>query len=130
MRPITQTLPITVTPELDFDQNAASSLGQSLAMTYAQATPFSIHIVIDDFLPQDLIASICSHFPVEPTSNEMLYERGYKGQHKRQISPNECDPYLKTVFNAFQLCPHVAVSENLQVSKVDTRSLLYRRRAA
>src|SRR5690606_35461055 len=112
MRPITQKLPITVTPELDFDQNAASSLGQSLAMTYAQATPFP-HIVIDDFLPQDLIASICSHFPVEPTSNEMLYERGYKGQHKRQISPNECDTYLKTAFNAFNSAPMLQFLEKL-----------------
>lgn len=112
MTPITQTLPITLSPELDFDQSAASTLGHSLASGYVQATPFP-HIVIDDFLPKDLIASICAHFPVEPTHNEMLYERGYKGQHKRQISPNECDPYLKTIFNAFNSAPMLQFLEKL-----------------
>ena len=112
MAPITQALPITLSPELDFDQNAASAFGASLTGSYVQATPFP-HIVIDNFLHQDLIASICSHFPVEPTNNEMLYERGYKGQRKRQISPNECDPYLKTVFNAFNSAPMLQFLEKL-----------------
>jgi hypothetical protein len=97
MAPIIQTLPITLSPELDFDQNAASAFGYSLTSHYIQATPFP-HIVIDNFLCADLIASICSHFPVEPTHNEVLYERGYKGQRKRQISPNECPPLLKDYF--------------------------------
>ena len=88
MQPDTRTLPITLAPELDFDQNAASAFGESLSSQYIQATPFP-HIVIDNFLHQDVIASIRTHFPVEPTHNEMIYERGYKGQLKRQISPNE-----------------------------------------
>ncbi|MEX5669290.1 2OG-Fe(II) oxygenase, partial [Pseudomonas neuropathica] len=40
MTAITQTLPITLSPELDFDQNAASTFGHSLASSYVQATPF------------------------------------------------------------------------------------------
>ena len=79
MAPITQTLPMSLSPALDFDQKAASELGTSLSSLYVQATPFA-HIVIDDFLQDELIASICSHFPVEPTHNETLYERGYKGR--------------------------------------------------
>jgi len=112
MAPITQTLPMTLSPALDFDQKAASELGTSLSSLYVQATPFA-HIVIDDFLQDELIASICSHFPVEPTHNETLYERGYKGQRKRQISPNECDPYLKSVFNAFNSAPMLQFLEHL-----------------
>lgn len=112
MTPITQALPITLSPELDFDQNAASAFGDSLANRYIQATPFP-HIVIDNFLHEDVIASICSHFPIEPTNNEMLYERGYKGQRKRQISPNECAPYLKAVFNAFNSAPMLQFLEKL-----------------
>lgn len=81
------------------------------ANNYVQATPLP-HIVIDNFLPEDLIANICSNYPVEPTANEMLYERGYKGQHKRQISPNECTPYLKAVFNAFNSAPMLQFLEN------------------
>ena len=112
MTPDINRLSITHSPELDFDQNAASAFGQSLANSYVQATPFP-HIVIDNFLPEDLIANICSNFPVEPTANEMLYERGYKGQHKRQISPNECTPYLKAVFNAFNSAPMLQFLEKL-----------------
>jgi hypothetical protein len=112
MAPITQALPMTLSPELDFDQNAAGALGSSLASRYIEATPFP-HIVIDNFLDEELIASICSHFPIEPTNNEMLYERGYKGQLKRQISPNECPPFLKTVFNAFNSAPMLQFLEKL-----------------
>ena len=87
MKPTPAGLPIRITPELDFDLDAAGVLGESQAAAYRQATPFP-HIAIDNFLPEDLIASICSHFPDEATNNETLYERGYKGQHKRQISKN------------------------------------------
>lgn len=109
MKPTPAGLPIRITPELDFDLDAAGVLGESQAAAYRQATPFP-HIAIDNFLPEDLIASICSHFPDEATNNEMLYERGYKGQHKRQINPNQCDPYLKKYFLRFQLCANVAIS--------------------
>jgi Rps23 Pro-64 3,4-dihydroxylase Tpa1-like proline 4-hydroxylase len=107
-----QTLPITLSPELDFDQNAASAFGESLTHHYTQAEPFP-HIVIDNFLQEDVIASIRAHFPVEPTNNEMIYERGYKGQLKRQISPNECTPYLKSVFNTFNSAPMLQFLEKL-----------------
>lgn len=112
MDSINHTLPFTLSPELDFDHNAASDLGTSLTHRYIEAAPFP-HIVIDDFLRTDLIASICADFPVDQTKNEMHYERGYKGQLKRQISPNECTPYLKTVFNAFNSAPMLQFLEKL-----------------
>jgi len=112
MTPLVKTLPMTLSPVLDFDLSAASDLGISLASCYVDATPFP-HIVIDDFLHPDLIASICAHFPVEPTENEMVYERGYKGQHKRQINPAECSAYLKSVFNAFNSAPMLQFLEKL-----------------
>lgn len=112
MASTSQALPLTLSPEFDFDHNAASDFGTSLNSSYVQATPFP-HIVIDNFLNDELIATICKHFPVEPTNNEMLYERGYKGQSKRQISPNECPPFLKTVFNAFNSAPMLQFLEKL-----------------
>lgn len=106
------TLPITAVPELDFDLEAATRLGQALADDYRAATPFA-HIVLDDFLPQDLIQRICETFPVEATANETLYERGYKGQLKRQISPNECPPYLRSVFAVFNSAPMLSFLEQM-----------------
>lgn len=68
MAPITQALPMTLSPELDFDQNAASALGSSLASRYIQATPFP-HIVIDNFLNEELIAvSAHTSQPSQPTT--------------------------------------------------------------
>ncbi|WP_040260891.1 2OG-Fe(II) oxygenase [Pseudomonas massiliensis] len=111
MQPTEQALPLTL-PALDFDHNAATAWGHSLSQRYNEATPFP-HIVLDNFLHEDLIASLCAHFPVEPTHNEMLYERGYKGQSKRQISPLECDAHLKAVFNAFNSAPMLLFLESL-----------------
>ncbi|MFJ7311549.1 2OG-Fe(II) oxygenase [Pseudomonas sp. NPDC098747] len=105
-------LPIKTTPEIDFDLRAAGYFGASLAQKYANGEPFP-HIVIDDFLPKDLIASICSHFPDEAVDEEMLYERGYKGQNKRQINPNQCDPFLRQVFNVFNSAPMLNFLEEL-----------------
>ncbi|WP_455923150.1 2OG-Fe(II) oxygenase [Pseudomonas putida] len=100
MTDTSHTLPIAVTPELDFNLQAAGQLGTVLADQYRQAEPFA-HIVIDNFLPDELIARICQEFPVEATNNEQLYERGYKGQLKRQVDPNHCAPYLRNVFALF-----------------------------
>ena len=105
-------LPIRMTADLDFDFDAAGKLGEAHATVYRQATPFP-HITIDDFLPKELIASICAHFPSEITNNETFYERGYKGQHKRQINPNQCDPHLRNIFYAFNSAPMLEFLEKM-----------------
>lgn len=112
MKHIPAELPIRMTPDLDFDLDAAGKLGEAHATAYRQATPFP-HIAIDDFLPKELIASICAHFPSEITNNETFYERGYKGQHKRQINPNQCDPHLRNIFYAFNSAPMLEFLEKL-----------------
>ncbi|WP_339079392.1 2OG-Fe(II) oxygenase [Pseudomonas sp. TMP9] len=95
-----KTLPISLDNQLDFNTEDACAFGLSLNSTYTQAQPFP-HIVIDNFLPEDLIDCIHSNFPLEQANTDMLYERGYKGQHKRQINPNQCSPQLKNIFAAF-----------------------------
>lgn len=105
-------LPITLGKELDFDIDQAAAFGRQMTATYTAATPFP-HVVIDDFLPSDVIDSIHANFPAEQTHDEKLYERGYKGLHKRQINPNRCNPYLRSVFAAFNSAAMLQFLESL-----------------
>jgi len=98
---ISKTIPITVNDGIFLDPAAAVSYGAELNSIYTANTPFP-HIVIDDFLPKELIEGVLAHFPASPTSKEVNYEKGYKGLHKRQIDPNECDAYLRSVFAFFK----------------------------
>jgi Rps23 Pro-64 3,4-dihydroxylase Tpa1-like proline 4-hydroxylase len=107
-----KTLPITLGDGINFEIEEAKSAGNELSAIYTQSQPFP-HIVIDDFLPVDLIDSIYSNFPHDVTKNEKHYERGYKGQHKRQINPNKCDSYVKSVFGFFNSAPILQFLENL-----------------
>jgi len=107
-----KTLPVTLgnVPSLDIDQ--AEAYGAELASSYAVAMPFP-HIVIDDFLPAELIERIRLSFPAEETADETTYLRGYKGQNKRQINPNQCDPELRSIFSFFNSAPFLLFLENL-----------------
>ena len=108
----TQTLPISLSNGISLDANQAKAVGAALNSTYVTAEPFA-HIVLDNFLPEHLINDVLKHFPQELTGAEVLYEKGYKGLHKRQINPNDCDPYIKSVFNFFNSAPMLQFFESL-----------------
>jgi len=112
MDTISQTLPVELNQGIYLDQNKARDYGAALNETYTSAQPFP-HIVIDNFLPEALLNEVFAHFPVESTGAEVLYEKGYKGLHKRQINPNLCDPYLRGVFSFFNSAPMLQFFESL-----------------
>ncbi len=87
-------------------------MGAELSAVYAQSKPFP-HIVIDDFLPRNLIDNIYSGFPVDATNNEKHFESGYRGLHKRQINPNFCNSYIKNIFLFFNSAPMLQFLEKL-----------------
>ena len=95
-----QTLPIDLNDGIYFCKEAAQATGAALSAAYTSATPFP-HIVIDNFLPTELIETILANFPIEKSHNEINYEKGYKGLHKRQVDPNQCNQYLRGVFHFF-----------------------------
>ena len=107
-----QTLPVILTSGISLDANQAKACGVALSMTYANAQPFP-HIVIDNFLPEALLNQVLNHFPEEATGSEVNYEKGYKGLHKRQINPNDCDEYLRAVFGFFNSAPMLQFFESL-----------------
>lgn len=112
MKIINQTLPIEIKSGLYLDDKKATDIGESLHALYANAKPFP-HVVIDDFLPTSLIESLHARFPEERTAHEVNYEKGYKGLHKRQVNPNDCEPYIREVFAFFNSAPMLAFFETL-----------------
>ena len=89
---------------LDIDQ--ATQLGAGLHEEYVHNQPFP-HIVIEDFFPPTILQQALDKFPDIQTQAK-VYERGYAGQHKRQISPYLCDPYIKNLFLFFNSAPMLA----------------------
>lgn len=92
------TLPINLSNGISCDNEMAFSEGVLLRSIYNDANPYP-HIVIDDFLPQQLIDVLERYFPEKITEREVQYEAGYAGQHKRQISPEACCEEVKKIFS-------------------------------
>lgn len=82
---------------LRMDAAEARSLGALLHEEYAAASPFP-HIVLDDILPDDLMADVLANFPAEEVSDEHTFKLGYGGQNKRQILPEACNRFNRELF--------------------------------
>jgi hypothetical protein len=82
---------------LRMDAQEARALGSLLHDDYDKASPFP-HIVIDNFLPDDLIADVLKHFPAQEVAEERTFKLGYGGENKRQIMPEACDRFSRELF--------------------------------
>ena len=67
------------------DGGECRALGRSLADTYQTAEPFP-HIVIDDFLPQDVLHKVLDDFP--SSANKEYFDRGQE-RLKYQYQPQD-----------------------------------------
>src|SRR4051812_37721490 len=70
---------------LAFDANECRKFGRSLADEYQTASPFP-HIVIDDFLPVEVLHEVLADFP--STEGKAFFDRDQE-RFKFQLSPNE-----------------------------------------
>jgi hypothetical protein len=93
-------LPVELKDGLYLDNALAREIGEAGMGEYAFAEPFA-HTVIDGFLPTAVAEELLAHFPVEKKQHDKVYEKGYGGQFKRQISPYDCDEWLKSAFAFF-----------------------------
>jgi len=80
---------------LAFDADECRRFGRSLANEYQTASPFP-HIVIDDFLPAELLKEVLADFP--STEGKAFFDRDQE-RFKFQLSPNESSS--ATVRNLF-----------------------------
>jgi 2OG-Fe(II) oxygenase superfamily len=106
------TLPIDLLSGLKLDPARARQIGESLSADYCFAEPFP-HVVIDNFLPPELIAGLVGHFPTEQLASDVVFDVGYAGHHKRQILPGECDEYCRRAFDFFNSQPFLQFLEGL-----------------
>lgn len=105
-------LPVNCTDGLQMDLTAAREAGEALMGEYAFAEPFP-HMVIDNFLPEEMAEALLAHFPEEPKSHDKVYEKGYGGTHKRQILPYDCDAYVRDAFAFFNSAPMLKFLEGI-----------------
>ena len=106
------TLPISIQDGVNLNIKDAKKSGENLSGEYCFAVPFP-HIVIDDFLPQDFIDKILNNFPIEKLDNDVIFEIGYAGLHKRQVSPANCNGFIREVFGFFNSTAIVQFLESL-----------------
>ena len=102
MQPSVSALPFADPVSLYVPIEQARKAGELHRGEYQSARPFP-HIVLDNFLPEDLARRILSEFPSALSSMEkgmVQYEHGYVGgQHKKQFDPNFlATPFARAVF--------------------------------
>ncbi len=106
------TLPIEFSDGLMMDPAEAKSLGEMLRDDYVGAHPFP-HIVLDDALPPDLIDQVRANFPSGERASDRVFNIGYGGEHKRQITPEDCNRFSREVFHFFNSRPVLQFLEGL-----------------
>jgi hypothetical protein len=110
MHPLT--LPIDTADGLRMDPKEARALGSLLAEDYAKADPFP-HIVMDGILPEPLIRGILEHFPKRKLQDDIVFDIGYGGHHKRQVMPEQCDDFVREFFHFMNSQPVLQFLEGL-----------------
>jgi len=109
---LTPVLPIDAGKGLALGAAAARRIGEELADGYCFAEPFP-HIVLDNFLPEDVARLAAEHFPQCALTSDRSFESGYAGLHKRQILPEECDAPARQLFHFFNSQPMLEFLEGL-----------------
>ena len=109
MKPV---LPIDLSHGFLLDRGQERQIGASLSERYFSARPFP-HVVLEDFLPEDIVHGLSEHFPKERLNSDVVFEVGYAGHHKRQILPLECDEFCRRAFDFFNAQPFLEFLEGL-----------------
>ncbi len=106
------TLPVDLEQGLHLEPAMARSFGEDISDRYRSARPYP-HIVLDDFLPAPLAERILAEFPAAPMAGDKHYAGGYTGAGKRQVAPDDCNAYLRSVFCFFNSAPVLQFLEGL-----------------
>jgi hypothetical protein len=100
-----------MTPTGHLDLEAARNLGKDLTAAYVGAEPFP-HIVIDDFLPAEVVEMCLAHFPTELPAGAVTYDRAQE-RLKTQYLPETLDEEVRTLFYGFNALPFIKLLENI-----------------
>jgi hypothetical protein len=106
------TLPIELGDGLYMDPNEARALGSLFHEDYVNADPYE-HIVLDGILPPELIERVVADFPTGERASDGVFNIGYGGEHKRQITPEDCARFSRELFLFFNSRPMLQFLEGL-----------------
>jgi Rps23 Pro-64 3,4-dihydroxylase Tpa1-like proline 4-hydroxylase len=85
--------------------------GSELAEVYQNNSPFP-HIVIDDFLPPDILEMCLAQFPSQLSGEDVQFNRDQE-RYKSQFHPDTLAPPLRALFYSFNSKPFIRVLENI-----------------
>jgi hypothetical protein len=94
-----------------FTASAVDKRGADLAAGYKAAQPFP-HIIIDDFLPPELLEACIRHLEVSAGENGVSFDREQE-RFKSQYNPDLMTPELRALFYSFNSRPFIKVLENI-----------------
>lgn len=91
--------------------STAKEKGAEFAAQYAGASPFP-HIVLDDFLPPEILETCLAEFPKGEVSDAVTYDRAQE-RFKSQFNPDALSQRVRTLFYSFNSRPFIRVLENI-----------------
>ncbi len=86
------------------------SKGKELSEQYNAAAPFP-HIVIDDFLPPEILEACLAEFPKDAEDGESFDTD--RERYKTQYSPDQLGDRARTLFYSFNSLPFIKLLENI-----------------
>ena len=105
------TLPIDADGNLKLIPKIANEFGKKFSKQYRFAKPFP-HIVIDNFLPLDLINEILRLFPKDKQAGDIFF-KSENSKYKIQMLPEKCEQRTQNIFNFFNSSPVLQFLEGL-----------------
>ena len=93
------------------DATRVTNKGLDLAPGYASASPFP-HVVIDNFLPPELLDKCLTRFPAQPG----LFDKAFDQPQERlkfNFNPDSLDKDARLLFYSFNSRPFVRLIENI-----------------
>jgi hypothetical protein len=85
--------------------------GAELHDAYASAAPFP-HIVIEDFLPVDILKQCLAEFPTSAGKDGEVFDRDQE-RNKSQYSPDELSTWARSLFYSFNSRPFLHLLQNI-----------------
>ncbi|HEY9236145.1 MAG TPA: 2OG-Fe(II) oxygenase [Phenylobacterium sp.] len=93
------------------DPEGAAKRGVELCERYNSAEPFP-HIVIDDFLPEEVLERCLREFPLDLSEGGVRFDREQE-RFKTHFTPDVLSPWYRSLFYGFNSRPFIRVLENI-----------------
>ena len=104
---LTEMDPVTGLVPHDIDRKK----GLELSEGYNAAKPFP-HIVLDDFLPTEVLERCLTDFPSDLGAGGTAFDRDQE-RYKSQFNPDEMTPWLRSLFYGFNSRPFIHLLQNI-----------------